>query len=76
MKVNGRALPDTPLWALRALLGDARVDEMSALAATLYQEHDLSVEELICLADHFRLFAEVESWKEGGAWELPGEDSA
>jgi hypothetical protein len=66
MRLNGVDLPEAPLWALRALLGDARIDELGELAVALHLEHKFSTEELVCLAEHFRLFAETEAWKEEG----------
>ena len=47
---------ESPLWALRPVLGDERVNELGGLALELAEKHP-TVEERVCLAEHLRLFA-------------------
>ena len=57
-------MPDSTLRVLRTFLGDARVDEIGEAAAAAGREY-ASVEELICFAEHLRLFAEARAESEG-----------
>jgi hypothetical protein len=47
---------EAPLWTLRSFLGDERVDEIGGAAHAVSHEYR-SVEELVCFAEHLRLFA-------------------
>ena len=60
MRINDAEL-DLPLMTLRALLGDARVEELQERAASLRFGEDYSAEELLCFAEFFRLCAETEA---------------
>ena len=66
MRINDVEL-ESPLWTLRALLGDERVDEIGWAAHRVADEYR-SVEELTAFAEHLRLFAENRARKE--AYEL------
>ena len=58
MRIN-EAEVDRPLVALRAMLGDERVEELQERAAELRYADEYTVEELLCFAEFFRLCAEV-----------------
>jgi len=64
MKIDGKELPEAPLWALRALLGDERVNEIGGIATEVLLREPYTVEELACFAEHFRLFAESRAMAE------------
>ncbi len=63
MKINDREL-ERPLVVLRLLLGDERVEELQGVAAELRSREDYTAEELMCLAEYFRLLAEGSAWVE------------
>jgi hypothetical protein len=62
MRIDGVEL-ESPLLALRPMLGDARVDEIGEVAFELSQEYS-TVEELVVFAEHLRLFATSRARKE------------
>jgi hypothetical protein len=62
VRINGVELV-SPLWSLRALLGDERVDEIGWAAHRVAAEYP-SAEELTAFAEHLRLFAENRARKE------------
>jgi hypothetical protein len=68
MKINNAEV-DRPLVALRTILGDARVEDLQEQAATLRFSAEYPADELICIAEFFRLCAETQAWKEAQAHE-------
>jgi hypothetical protein len=63
VKINEYEVP-SPLKTLRVYLGDERVVELQERASALCAETDYSAEELLCLAEFFRLIAEGAAWIE------------
>ena len=63
MRINGAELPESPLLFLRSLLGDEQVDEIGQAALDLACEYP-TTEERVCLAEHFRLFANASAARE------------
>jgi hypothetical protein len=65
VRIGDVELPEAPLWTLRTLLGDEKVDEIGRRAFRLSHEYR-TVEELACLAEYCRIFAGSRALKEAG----------
>jgi hypothetical protein len=61
MEINDRPLLDRTLGYLRLLLGGGRVEEIGEIVAALLDTEARSVEERLCFAEYFRLYAEFEA---------------
>ena len=75
MKVNDTELPESPLWTLRSVLGDVRVDDIGESALAVARECG-SVDEIVCFAEHLRLFAGKAAWEEETRAEVLGDVGA